>query len=72
VAGILAGLALAAGVVQIFFLPFVFGLAGFLAVVIAIVMSPRYRGLYSAATVVIGVGFVVGTTIAVLADNALY
>jgi hypothetical protein len=72
VAGILAVLALVAGVVQLVFWPFVFGVLATLAVVIAIMLSPRYRRLYGLTMAVIGVGFVVGASIAVISDNALY
>jgi hypothetical protein len=35
-------------------------------------MSPKYHGLYGLATALAGIGFVVGTTIAVVADTPLY
>jgi hypothetical protein len=72
VAGILGVLALVAGAVQLFVWPFVFGLLATIAVVVAIVMSPKYRALYGLAIAVIGVAFVLGAAITVISDRSLY
>ncbi len=72
VAGGLVALALVAGVVQIFFWPFVFAAIATLALLTAIVVSPKHHRLYGLATALALVGFVVGTAIAVVTDNPLY
>ncbi len=57
---------------QFFYVPFAFGPLALVALVIAIMCSPKYRGLYELTAVVLGVGFIVGGTIAVIMDNPLY
>jgi hypothetical protein len=72
VAGIFGVLALVAGIVQFFYVPFAFGPLGLVFLVVAILASPKYRGLYELTAVVLTVGFIVGTAIAVVTDNPLY
>ena len=64
--------ALVAAIVQFFYVPFAFGPLSLVALIIAIMMSPKYRGLYELAVVVASVGFVVGAAYAVIMDNPLY
>jgi len=71
-AGIIGAVALVASIVQIVYLPFAFAPIALVALVIAILMSPKYRRLYEATVVVGSVGFVVGVTYAVIMDNPLY
>jgi hypothetical protein len=71
-AGIFGVLALVASVVQFFWVPFAFAPVGLTALVIAIMMSPKYRGLYEFTAVVLAVGFIVGSAVTVIADNPLY
>jgi hypothetical protein len=72
VAGLLAVLAIAAGVVQIFYLPFLFAAFATLALATAIVISSRYHRVYGLAVALISIGFVVGAAIAVATDHSLY
>ncbi len=72
IAGIFGVIALAASIVQFFYVPFAFAPAALLALAIAIISSPKYRGLYELTAVVLVVGFVVGASVAVIADNPLY
>jgi hypothetical protein len=72
VAGLLGVVALVAGIVQCFYLPFAFGSLTLVALIIAILISPKYRGLYEVTVAVGSVGFVVGVSVAVIMDNPLY
>jgi len=71
-AGVFGVIALAASIVQFFYVPFAFAPLALLALVIAIMASPKYRGLYELTAVVLVVGFVVGASVAVIADKPLY
>ena len=71
-ATVLAGLALVLGVVQWIWLPFLFGPAALLALIVAVMLSPKPRALYNVASAVIAVGFVVGASIASSTGSSLY
>ena len=70
--GILGVASLVLGVLSIFFVPFAFAPAGLICLMIAILCSPKYQGLYQVAAVALIVGVVVGGSIAVVTDNPLY
>jgi hypothetical protein len=70
--GVFGVLALICGLLAIFWVPFAFAPVGLACLVIAIMVSPKYKGLYEVAAVAIGVGVIVGGTVAVLADNPIY
>jgi hypothetical protein len=72
IAGIFGVIALAAGVVAFFWVPFLCAPLGLLCLLIAIVASPKYNGLYQLTAVLLVVGFVVGAAIAVATENPLY
>jgi hypothetical protein len=72
VAGALVVLALVGAVIAFFYRPFVFAPAGMLALLISILLTPRYRTLVGAAIVLLSVSFVVGGSIAAATDRALY
>ena len=72
VAGFFAILALAAGVLSYFWVPFAFSPIALLCLVTAVMLSPKYRGLYQVAVVVIAVGVVVGGAVAVITDSPIY
>ena len=42
------------------------------ALMIAMVMSPRYQRVYGIAVALTSIGFLVGATIAVVTDHGLY
>jgi hypothetical protein len=71
-AGIFGVIALVCGIVQFFYLPFLFAPLALVALIVAIMCSPKYRGLYELTAVVITVGFIVGAAIAVKTGHALY
>ena len=71
-AGLFGVVALVAGTVQWFYVPLAFGPLSLAALIIAILMSPKYRGLYEVTVAVASVGFVVGISVAVIMDNPLY
>jgi hypothetical protein len=72
IAGIFGVLALVASIVQFFYVPMAFGPLGLAFLVIAIMTSSKYRGLYELTAVLLTVGFIVGSAIAVVAENPLY
>ena len=65
-------LALVGAIVQFFYLPFAFAPVALACFVIAIIASPKYRGLYQLTAVLLATGFIVGASFAVLTDNPLY
>ena len=71
-AGVLVVLGLVCGVVALVFRPFLFGALGTLLVMIAMIATPRQRGLVGIAMLVVGVGFLVGASIASGTGRALY
>lgn len=71
-AQVFIALALAAGLIAFFYRPFAFAPAGLLALVIAILIAPKYQTLFRLCAVVLVVGFVVGAAIAVATENPLY
>jgi O-antigen/teichoic acid export membrane protein len=52
--------------------PFAFAPASLACLVIALMMSPKYKGLYDVAAAVLAVGVVVGGIVAVVGENPLY
>jgi hypothetical protein len=70
--GVFGVLALICGLLAIFWVPFAFAPVGLACLVIAIMCSPKYKGLYEVAAVAIAVGVIVGGTVAVLTDNPIY
>jgi hypothetical protein len=64
--------ALAAAIVELFYLPFLFGPLGLLLVVVAVMTSASNRRLAGAAFLALGLGFVIGASIAVWYSNPLY
>ena len=68
----LFGVALVAGLVQIGYLPFLFGPIGLLAVLIGSGMSARYRRFGMLTLFLITVCFVIGAAVAVWDSRALY
>ena len=71
-AGLFTLIALAAGVIEIFYRPLAFGALGLLALMIAIMMTPKYRTLNAVGLALLSIGFVVGAAIAVALENPLY
>jgi hypothetical protein len=71
-AGVFGVIALIGGIVSFFYMPMGIGPLALVALIIAILASPKYRGLYSLAAVLVTCGFIVGSAIAVIADNPLY
>ena len=71
-AGIFGVIALTASIIQFFYLPFAFAPVALASLVIAIIASPKYKGLYQLTAVLLATGFIVGASIAVLTDNPLY
>ena len=69
---VLVGLALVMGIVQWIWLPFLFGPAALLALVVAVMLSPKHSALYTVVGMVIMVGFVVGASIASGTGSSLY
>ena len=53
-------------------MPFAFAPLGLVCLVIAILCSPKYRGLYQVAAVALVIGVIIGGWIAVVTDNPLY
>jgi hypothetical protein len=70
--GIMGVAALVMSLLQLVWWPMLFGPLALLCLVVAVMVSPRYSGLYQTAAVVLAVGFVVGASVAVVADNPLY
>jgi hypothetical protein len=70
--GIFGVASLVLGVLAIFFVPFAFAPLGVLCLVIAILFSAKYRGLYQVAAVALAAGVIIGGWIAVVMDNPLY
>jgi hypothetical protein len=72
VAGILSALGLFAGVLELFYRPFRVGPPALLIVLIALVMSSEHRRLSASAAAAVGIGFMIGASIAVWKSRALY
>jgi len=70
--GIFGVAALALGILAIFFVPFAFAPLGLACLVIALLNSQKYKGLYQVAAVALFLGVVIGGWIAVVTDNPLY
>jgi hypothetical protein len=69
---VLYGLTLAASVIELFYLPFLFGALGLLLALVAVVASAGNRRLAGAAFFAVGLGFMIGASIAVWNSNPLY
>jgi hypothetical protein len=65
-------LALVGGLVAFFYCPFLFGPAGVVLLAIAIIITSRHRTLTAVAMLVVGLGTVVGGSIAAATGNPLY
>jgi hypothetical protein len=72
VAVVLYGLGIAAGVVSIFYRPFVFAPAGVLLILVAVVMSANNRRLATASLAFVALGWMIGASIAIWDSNPLY
>jgi len=70
-AGLLA-LGVVAGIVSLFYLPFLFSPIGFLAVLIGSANSSRDRRIGLFATLIVSLCFLVGASIAIWQSNPLY
>jgi len=70
--GIFGVASLVLGVLAIFFVPFAFAPLGLICLMVAILCSPKYHGLYQVAAVALVIGVVIGGWIAVVTDNPLY
>ena len=71
-AQVFIALSLAAGLISFFYRPFAFAPVGLLALVIAVLIAPRYTTLHRLCAIVVLLGFVVGAAIAVATDNPIY
>jgi hypothetical protein len=71
-AGIFGVAAVVLGIVSFFFVPFASAPVGVVCLVIAIMLSPRYQGLYQLAAVLLIFGVVIGGGIAAAYENPLY
>ena len=69
---VMVGLALVFGVIQWIYLPFLFGPAALVSLIVAVMLSPRPRSLYTVASLLITIGFVVGASFAAGTDRSLY
>ena len=72
IAGILALVAFVAGVIQLFYRPLAFAPVAVLALLIAVMMTSKYRTVYVVGVALLSVGFVVGAAIAVALERPLY
>jgi hypothetical protein len=70
--GVFGIASLVLGILQCFWVPFAFAPASLACLVIALMMSPKYKGLYDVAAAVLAVGVVVGGIVAVVGENPLY
>jgi hypothetical protein len=72
VSAVLSVLAILGGVVELFYRPFGVGPVALLLGLTALVMSSRHRRLASTALASVGIGFLVGASIAIWYSHALY
>ena len=70
--GLATGVALVAGLVELFYKPFLFAPIGVLLLLAGTIASGRYRRLTATAAFVIAICFVIGAAIAVWDSRALY
>jgi hypothetical protein len=70
--GVFGVAALVFGILPLFWMPFLFAPLAVVCLMVGIILSPRYRGLYQVAAVVIVLCTVVGGAIAVWRSTALY
>jgi hypothetical protein len=70
--GVLGIAALVLGVLAVFWVPFAFAPLGVLCLVIAVICSSKYKGLYEVAAVAIVAGVIIGGWIAVVLENPLF
>jgi hypothetical protein len=71
-AGFFVLVALVAGLIELFYRPLAFGPLGLLALIVAVMMTPRFRALYGVGVVLLSIGFVVGAAVAVALENPLF
>lgn len=72
ISAVLSVLGILGGVVELFYRPFGVAPIALLLVLTALVMSSKNRRLTSAALASVGIGFLVGASIAVWYSHALY
>ena len=72
VAGVLGVASLVTGILTFFWVPFAFAPASAICLVAAIVTSPKYKGLYELAALVLAIAVVVGGSVAAIGENPLY
>jgi hypothetical protein len=70
--GVLGIAALVLGVLAVFWVPFAFAPLGVLCLVIAVICSSKYKGLYEVAAITLAAGVIIGGWIAVVLENPLY
>jgi len=70
--GVLLSLGVLAGVVELFYRPFLFAPVGFVIVLAGALTSAKYRRLGLVAIFVVAVCFIIGAAIAVWRTRALY
>jgi hypothetical protein len=71
-AQVFVALSLAAGLIAFFYRPFAFAPVGLLALLISVMIAPRYTTLHRLCGTVVVLGFVVGAAIAVATDNPIF
>jgi hypothetical protein len=72
VAGLMAAGALFLGVFELFYRPFRLAPAALILILIATIMSREQQRLIALALTVVGVCFVIGTTLQVITNHPLY
>ena len=70
--GVFGVASLVTGILAFFWVPFAFTPVSLACLITAIMASPKYKGLYELAAVVLAVAVVVGGAIAVIGDNPIY
>jgi hypothetical protein len=70
--GILGVAALVLGILALFWVPFAFAPLGLVCLVIAVMCSSKYKGLYEVALVAVAAGVIIGGWIAAVLENPLY
>jgi hypothetical protein len=71
-AGVFGVASLVTAILAFFWVPFAFSPLSAACLVTAIITSPKYKGLYELAAVVLTFAVVIGGTVAVVGDNPLY
>jgi hypothetical protein len=70
--GIFGVAALVLGILACFWVPFALAPLGLMCLIIAVLCSPKYKGLYEVAGVAIVLGVIIGGWVAVVMNNPLY